>query len=250
MKKILEIKNVEKYYGTKTNVTKVLDNISLTINEGDFIAIMGPSGGGKSTLLNCMSTIDKVTTGEILFSDKLMTKMKQKEVDKLRKNDIGFIFQDFSLINTLNGYDNIALAQVLAGQKVSEDKIAEMAKLLGVEKELLKFADELSGGQKQRIAAARALIKNPKILFADEPTGALDTKSSRNLLEKFKLINKELNTAIIMVTHDLQSASYANEIVFLKDGKICNKISRYDNETQEEFSRRINDVFVLICEEQ
>lgn len=250
MKKILEIKNVEKYYGTKTNVTKVLDNISLTINEGDFIAIMGPSGGGKSTLLNCMSTIDKVTTGDILFSDKLMTKMKQKEIDKVRKNDIGFIFQDFSLINTLNGYDNIALAQVLAGQKVSEDKIAEMAKLLGVEKELLKFADELSGGQKQRIAAARALIKNPKILFADEPTGALDTKSSRNLLEKFKLINEELNTAIIMVTHDLQSASYANEIVFLKDGKICNKISRYDNETQEEFSRRINDVFVLICEEQ
>lgn len=250
MKKILEIKNVEKYYGTKTNVTKVLDNISLTINEGDFIAIMGPSGGGKSTLLNCMSTIDKVTTGDILFSDKLMTKMKQKEIDKVRKNDIGFIFQDFSLINTLNGYDNIALAQVLAGQKVSEDKIAEMAKLLGVEKELLKFADELSGGQKQRIAAARALIKNPKILFADEPTGALDTKSSRNLLEKFKLINEDLNTAIIMVTHDLQSASYANEIVFLKDGKICNKISRYDNETQEEFSRRINDVFALICEEQ
>ncbi len=250
MNKILEIKNIEKYYGTKANIVKALDNVSLTINKGDFIAIMGPSGGGKSTLLNCMSTIDTITTGEIEFSGKSITNMKQKEIDKIRKQDIGFIFQDFSLINTLNGYNNIALSQTLSGQKVNDEKIKEIAKLLGIEEHLEKYEDELSGGQKQRVAAARALIKSPDILFADEPTGALDTKSSKNLLEKFRKVNEELITTIIMVTHDLQSASYAKEVVFLKDGVIYNKINRFNEETQEQFQRRINEIFVLICEEQ
>lgn len=250
MNKILEIKNIEKYYGTKANIVKALDNVSLTINKGDFIAIMGPSGGGKSTLLNCMSTIDTITTGEVEFSGKSITNMKQKEIDKIRKQDIGFIFQDFNLINTLNSYNNIALSQTLSGQKVNDEKIKEIANLLGIEEHLEKYEDELSGGQKQRVAAARALIKSPDILFADEPTGALDTKASKNLLEKFRKVNEELTTTIIMVTHDLQSASYAKEVVFLKDGVIYNKINRFNEETQEQFQRRINEIFVLICEEQ
>lgn len=250
MEQILEIKNIEKYYGTKTNIVKALNNVSLKVNSGDFIAIMGPSGGGKSTLLNCMSTIDTISAGEIEFSGESIVKMKQKQIDKIRKQDIGFIFQDFSLINTLNGYDNIALAQTLADQKVNKEQINEIAKLLGILEHLEKYEDELSGGQKQRVAAARALIKAPKILFADEPTGALDTKSSRDLLEKFRKINEELKTSIIMVTHDLQSASYAKEVVFLKDGEIYNKIHRFDTESQEQFQRRINEIFVLICEEQ
>ncbi len=250
MNKILELKNIEKYYGTKNNVVKILDDVSLKINEGDFIAVMGPSGGGKSTLLNCMSTIDTVTAGEIKLAGKSIVNMSQKEIDKIRKQDIGFIFQDFSLINTLNGYDNIALAQTLANQKVDKEKIVEIARLLGISQHLFKYEDELSGGQKQRIAAARALIKSPKVLFADEPTGALDTKASRSLLEKFATINQELQTTIIMVTHDLVSASYAKEVIFLKDGVIYNKIHQLENETQEEFQRRINEVFILICEEQ
>lgn len=249
MKKILEVKNVEKYYGTKENVVKALDDVSLSINEGDFVAIMGPSGGGKSTLLNCMSTIDNVTSGDVLINDKSIVKMKKKEVDNIRKKDIGFIFQDFSLINTLNAYDNIALSQILAGQKVDDSKIKEIASLLGVSEQMIKYSNELSGGQKQRVAAARALIKEPKILFADEPTGALDTKSSNDLLKKFVSVNEELDTAIVMVTHDLVSASYANEVIFLKDGQIYNKIQKLENETQKDFQKRINEIFVLICEE-
>ncbi len=250
MQKILTVENIEKYYGTNTQVTKVLNNVSLTINEGDFVAIMGPSGGGKSTLLNCMSTIDKVSSGDIYLGEQQLSTMKTKDIDKIRKTDIGFIFQDFSLINTLNAYDNIALAQTLANQKVKREEIVKVANLLGIGDHLNKYDDELSGGQKQRVAAARALIKNPKILFADEPTGALDTKSSRTLLEKFVKINQELMTTIVMVTHDLQSASYANEVIFLKDGEIYNKIHRLETESKEEFQKRINDIFILICEEQ
>ncbi len=250
MQKILTVENIEKYYGTNTQVTKVLNNVSLTINEGDFVAIMGPSGGGKSTLLNCMSTIDKVSSGDIYLGEQRLSTMETKDIDKIRKTDIGFIFQDFSLINTLNAYDNIALAQTLANQKVKREEIVKVANLLGIGDHLNKYDDELSGGQKQRVAAARALIKNPKILFADEPTGALDTKSSRTLLEKFVKINQELMTTIVMVTHDLQSASYANEVIFLKDGEIYNKIHRLESESKEEFQKRINDIFILICEEQ
>lgn len=250
MKKILELKNIEKFYGNKNNIVKALNNVSLNVNSGDFIAVMGPSGGGKSTLLNCMSTIDTVTTGEILLSGIEITKIKQSKIDKIRKQEIGFIFQDFSLINTLNGYDNIALAQTLSGNKVDKEEIYQLADLLGIKVHLNKFEDELSGGQKQRVAAARALIKNPKILFADEPTGALDTKASRELLELFEEINTKLETTIIMVTHDLQSASYANEVIFLKDGEIYNKIIRLENETQDGFQRRINEVFIQICEEK
>ncbi len=249
MKKIIEIKNVEKYYGTKTNVVKALDNVSFSVNEGDFVAIMGPSGGGKSTLLNCMSTIDKVSSGDVLINDKSIVDMKKKEIDDVRKKDIGFIFQDFSLINTLNAYDNIALASTLAGQGVDDKKIKDIAAILGIEDQLEKYSDELSGGQKQRVASARALIKEPKVLFADEPTGALDSKSSRDLLERFVTVNKELNTSIVMVTHDLISASYANEVVFLKDGKIYNKIQRLEGESKQDFQKRINELFVLICEE-
>lgn len=245
---ILEAKQLEKYYGNKKNVTKVLDNIDLKIEAGNFIAIMGPSGSGKSTLLNCLSTIDKATAGKILIDNKEITKLKDKAVDKIRKQDIGFIFQDFSLISTLNGYDNIALAQSLAGLKQDQNAIIEMANLLGIESHLEKYADELSGGQQQRIAAARALIKKPKILFADEPTGALDTKSSSILLKKFKQVNEQLETTIVMVTHDLISASYAREVIFIKDGKIFNKISQFENETKEAFAIRINEVNLLLSE--
>lgn len=246
---ILKTKQLEKYYGNKDNVTKVLDNIDLNVEAGNFIAIMGPSGSGKSTLLNCMSTIDKATSGQIFIGGQNITQIKDNEIDNIRKKDIGFIFQDFSLISTLTCYDNIALAQTLAGFKPDNQAIIQVATLLGIEEHLNKYADEISGGQQQRVAAARALIKKPKILFADEPTGALDTKSSSVLLKKFKQVNEQLGTTIIMVTHDLTSASYAQEVVFIKDGVIFNKISQFENETKEAFASRINDINLLLSED-
>ena len=192
MKNILSVEKIEKYYGNKGNITKAIDNISFKVGEGEFVGIMGPSGSGKTTLLNCISTIDKVTTGNIIINDQDITRLKSKKLDKFRQNELGFIFQDFNLLDTLTAYENIALALTIKGEKTSkvDSKIKEVAKYLEIEKVLDKYPYQMSGGQKQRVASARAIVTEPSLILADEPTGALDSKSARLLLERLESLNE------------------------------------------------------------
>ena len=247
MKDVLKIENLKKYYGTRSNITKAIDNISFSVNEGEFVAIMGASGSGKTTLLNCISTIDSVTAGKIIINGDDITEIKDKDIASFRRNNFGFVFQDFNLLDTLTISENISLSLVI--NKKSEDKIDDMvmdiAKRLGIEEILDKFPYEVSGGQKQRCACARALINNPKLILADEPTGALDSKSSRMLLETMEEINKNLNATILMVTHDAFSASFCQRILFLKDGKIFTEILK-GSKTRKEFFNEILDILTLL----
>ena len=247
MKSILNVKNVEKYYGNKDNVTKALDNISFTIDKCEFIGIMGPSGSGKTTLLNCISTIDKVTTGRIEIDGADITRLRGKKLDKFRMNKLGFIFQDFNLLDTLTAYENISLALTIGGMKGKEIRplIEKAGESLGITDVLNKYPYEMSGGQKQRVAAARAIVTNPSLVLADEPTGALDSKSARMLLNSIERLNKELNATILMVTHDAFTASYAHRILFIKDGKIFNELIR-GNDTRKEFFNKIIEVVTLL----
>lgn len=247
MKSILTVKNVEKYYGSKNNITKALDDISFTIDKGEFIGIMGPSGSGKTTLLNCISTIDKVTTGAIEIEDCDITRLKGKKLDKFRMNKLGFIFQDFNLLDTLTAYENISLALTIGGRSGKEIRplIEDAAKSLGIEDVLSKYPYEMSGGQKQRVAAARAIVTNPSLILADEPTGALDSKSARMLLTSMEKLNKELEATILMVTHDAFTASYAHRILFIKDGKIFNELIR-GNGSRKDFFNKIIKVVTLL----
>lgn len=247
MKSILNVKNVEKYYGNKDNVTKALDNISFTIDKGEFIGIMGPSGSGKTTLLNCISTIDKVTTGRIEIDGADITRLRGKKLDKFRMNKLGFIFQDFNLLDTLTAYANISLALTIGGMKGKEIRplIEKAGESLGITDVLNKYPYEMSGGQKQRVAAARAIVTNPSLVLADEPTGALDSKSARMLLNSIERLNKELDAIILMVTHDAFTASYAHRILFIKDGKIFNELIR-GNDTRKEFFNKIIEVVTLL----
>lgn len=247
MKNILEVKNIEKYYGNRDTINKAIDNISFSVSEGEFIGIMGPSGSGKTTLLNCISTIDSVSSGNIIINDQDITKLKSKKLDKFRQAELGFIFQDFNLLDTLTAYENIALALTIKGEKTSQvdNKIKEVAKYLEIYNILDKYPYQISGGQKQRVASARAIITNPSLVLADEPTGALDSKASRLLLERFEKLNQEFKTTILMVTHDAFTASYANRILFIKDGEIFNEVIR-GNDIRKEFFNRIIDVITLL----
>ncbi|SDK68583.1 ABC transporter ATP-binding protein [Natronincola ferrireducens] len=247
MKNILNVEKIEKYYGNKDNVTKAIDNISFRVDEGEFVGIMGPSGSGKTTLLNCISTIDNVTTGKITINDKDITRLKAKNLDKFRQNELGFIFQDFNLLDTLTAYENIALALTIKGEKSSEidGKIKSVAKYLEIEQVLNQYPYQMSGGQKQRVASARAIVTEPSLILADEPTGALDSKSSRLLLERFESLNKDLNATILMVTHDAFTASYAHRILFIKDGQIFTEIIR-GKDTRKEFFNKIIEVITLL----
>ena len=240
MEKILEVKNIEKYYGNKSNLTKAIDNINFDVNKGEFVGIMGASGSGKTTLLNCISTIDRVTAGHIIINGKDITKLKGNNLNKFRREELGFIFQDFNLLDTLTAYENIALALTI--QKVKANEIAEK---LGIKEILKKYPYQVSGGQKQRIASARAIITNPKLILADEPTGALDSKAARQLLENFELLNQKMNATILMVTHDAFTASYANRILFIKDGKIFNELVK-GNDTIKQFFEKIIEVQSLL----
>lgn len=246
MKEILNIKDVSKDYGIKGFKSKVLNNISFNVNEGEFISIMGPSGAGKTTLLNLMSTLDVPTKGEILLDGVDITKIKNKDLSKLRRNSIGFIFQDYNLLDNMNIMDNIALPLALGRKKTKdiEDRVIQISEIFGLSEHLKKYPYELSGGQKQRSAAARALITNPKVIFADEPTGALDSRSSADLLECLSKINKEEKATIIMVTHDAISASYSNEVYMLSDGNIRCKLSK--GKDRKEFYGRIIDMLASI----
>lgn len=226
-KEILSVQNLSKSYGNKNFSSQVLKGVSLKVMENDFIAIMGPSGSGKTTLLNIISTIDKPSGGKVLLEEKDITKLNAKDLSKIRQNKIGFIFQDYNLLDTMSLKDNIALPLTLNGHKSKDviKKINTYAALFGLSSHLEKYPYQLSGGQKQRGAAIRALITNPSILFADEPTGALDSKSGKDLLNALQEANRKLHTAIVMVTHDAFAASYAKDVYFLKDGQILCRLS-------------------------
>ncbi|HII4490955.1 TPA: ABC transporter ATP-binding protein [Clostridium perfringens] len=247
MKNILSVENIEKYYGNKDNITKAIDNINFKVDKGEFVGIMGPSGSGKTTLLNCISTIDNVTTGSIVINGKDITKLKAKELEKFRRDELGFIFQDFNLLDTLTAYENIALALTIQGKKPKDIDalIKKVAKSLGIDGILNKFPYQISGGQKQRVASARAIVTNPSLILADEPTGALDSKSARMLLDSFESLNKDLEATILIVTHDAFTASYAHRILFIKDGKIFNELVR-GTDSRKEFFDRIIEVITLL----
>ena len=244
---ILKVSNICKYYGNRSNLTKAIDNISFDVNESEFVGIMGASGSGKTTLLNCISTIDKVTAGHILINGVDVTMLRGEKLNKFRREDLGFIFQDFNLLDTLTGYENIALALTIQKVKPKEidKKIKEVSKTLNITHVLNKYPYQMSGGEKQRVASARAIITSPKLILADEPTGALDSKSSRMLLEKMEELNKNLKATILMVTHDAFTASYCSKIYFIKDGKIFNELIRGDD-SRKEFFDRIIDVVTLL----
>ena len=247
MENILEVKNIEKYYGNKSKLTKAIDNISFNVANGEFVGIMGASGSGKTTLLNCISTIDKVTSGHIIINGKDITKLKGNDLNKFRREELGFIFQDFNLLDTLTAYENIALALTI--QKLNsttiDKKVKRIAQELEITEILNKYPYQVSGGQKQRIASARAIITDPKIVLADEPTGALDSKSARQLLGTFEYLNQSLNASIVMVTHDAFTASYAERIIFIKDGKVFNELIK-GNDTRKQFFEKIIEVQTLL----
>jgi len=247
MENILKVEKIEKYYGNKGNITKAIDNISFTVDKGEFVGIMGPSGSGKTTLLNCISTIDNVTTGNIIINNKDITKLRPRSLENFRRDELGFIFQDFNLLDTLTAYENIALALTIQDRKVTEidsliKKVSEKLEILDV---LTKYPFQMSGGQKQRVASARALVTEPSLILADEPTGALDSKSSRLLLDSFEKLNKEFQATILMVTHDAFTASYAHRILFIKDGKLFNELIR-GNDSRKEFFNKIIEIVTLL----
>lgn len=246
MEKILKVENIEKYYGGRSSLTKAIDNLSLEVEKGEFVAIMGSSGSGKTTLLNVISTIDCVTSGHIYVGGIDITKLKGNDLNKFRREELGFIFQDFNLLDTLTAYENIALA--LSIQNISakeiDVRIKKVAEELDIKSVLSKYPYQMSGGQKQRVASARAIITNPKLVLADEPTGALDSKSAKMLLEKFNYLD-ELGATILMVTHDAFTASYARRVVFIKDGKIFKEIHK-GNDSRKEFFDKIIDVVTLL----
>lgn len=247
METILRIDNIEKYYGNRSSLTKAIDNISFEVDKGEFVAIMGASGSGKTTLLNCISTIDRVTSGRIYVGGQDITELKGNKLNRFRREQLGFIFQDFNLLDTLTAFENIALALSIQGVHAKEiqKRVSQLACELGISDVLDKYPYQMSGGQKQRVASARAIITNPKLILADEPTGALDSKASRMLLESFNYLNQELEATILMVTHDAFTASYADRVIFIKDGKIFNEILKCGS-TLKEFFDKIIDVVTLL----
>mgnify|MGYP000292564407 CR=1 FL=1 len=220
MENVLEVKNIEKYYGNKSNLTKAIDNISFSVKNGEFVGIMGASGSGKTTLLNCVSTIDRVTAGHIIINGEDITKLKGNKLNKFRREELGFIFQDFNLLDTLTIYENIALALTIQKVNATEinNRVHEIAKKLDILGIMNKYPYQVSGGQKQRCAAARAIITNPKIVLADEPTGALDSETSVQVMELLKEVAKD--RLVVMVTHNPELAEkYSSRIIKLLDGK-------------------------------
>lgn len=247
MEHILNLEQVKKYFGNSGNITKAVDGISMYVDKGEFVAIMGTSGSGKTTLLNCISTIDTVTSGHIIINNQDITEIKDKDFADFRRDNLGFIFQDFNLLDTLTIEENISLALII--NKKNPDtinkRVTDIANKLGISDILTKFPYEVSGGQKQRCACARALINEPRLILADEPTGALDSKSSRQLLDTMTNINQKLQSTILMVTHDPFTASYCGRVLFLKDGKLFNEILKGEK-TKKEFFNEILDILTLL----
>ena len=244
---MLRVLNVEKYYGNKNNVTKALDRVSFEVQDGEFIAIMGPSGSGKTTLLNCISTIDSVSAGSIYIDDENISEIPEEKLARFRREKLGFVFQDFNLLNTLTIEENIAITLTINGYPPEQvqSRVHTVAKQLGIDYVLSKFPYQVSGGEKQRCACARAMVFGQSLILADEPTGALDSKSSKNLLEHMVIINKSVGSTILMVTHDPLCASYGDRILFLKDGRLFNEIYKGDRE-RKEFYQEILDVIAVL----
>lgn len=247
MEHLLEVNQIEKYYGNKSNLTKAIDNISFFVDKGEFVGIMGASGSGKTTLLNCISTIDRVTAGHIRIGGQDITTLKGNHLNRFRREQLGFIFQDFNLLDTLTAYENIALPLTIqrVDAKEIDERVKDIAAQLDIMKILNKYPYQVSGGQKQRIVSARAIISNPKLILADEPTGALDSKAARQLLESFKTLNQSMDATILMVTHDAFTASYADRILFIKDGLLFNELVKGDD-SRKEFFEKIIDVVTLL----
>lgn len=245
---LLNIKNVKKVFGRGANQTVALKDMNFSINEGEFVAIMGESGSGKSTLLNIIATFDTPTEGTVTIGGQDISMLKNKEVAKFRRDTLGFVFQDFNVLHTMSNKDNILMPLVLSNMKpnVMEERLSLLAPRLDISEHLEKFPNQISGGQQQRVAIARALISNPSLLLADEPTGALDSKTSTDIMNLFQDINKDKQT-ILMVTHSTIDAAYASRVVFIKDGILYHEIYRGE-ETQNEFQKRISDSLSMLSE--
>ena len=248
---LLSVRDVRKVYGSREAVTRALDDVSFDIAQGEFVGVMGPSGSGKSTLLNCISTIDAVTSGSIILNGRDITQLRSRQLSKFRRDDLGFIFQDANLLDTLTGFENIALALTIKGEKADSvrAKVDRTADLLGVADVLQKYPRQMSGGQRQRVAAARAIVADPKLVLADEPTGALDSRNAAVLLETLEVLNEKLHATIMMVTHDAVAASYADRILFVKDGKLFNELRRGDS-SRTDFYQRILEVQAFLSGKQ
>ena len=244
---ILRVDDIQKYYGNKGSLTKAVDHISFTVDKGEFLGIMGPSGSGKTTLLNCISTIDTVTSGHIFVEGQDITALHGGRLSDFRGRKLGFIFQDFNLLDTLTAYENVSLALSIAGVTPTEiqKRVKQIAEALNISEVLSKYPYQMSGGQQQRVAAARAMVTNPAIVLADEPTGALDSNSSRMLLTMLTELNERLSATILMVTHDAFSASYCRRILFIKDGKIFHELNRGSDSRKNFFSKILEVVSVL-----
>ena len=243
MEPILKLEHIQKYYGNEGNLTKAIQDISFSVAEGEFLGIMGASGSGKTTLLNCISTIDTVSAGHIYLEGTDVTELRPKSLARFRRENLGFVFQDFNLLDTLTISENIALALAINGEV--EPRIQEMAEKLNIRDILDKYPYQVSGGQKQRCACARAIINHPKLLLADEPTGALDSHSAQMLLSTIQSINEQLNATILMVTHDAFTASYAGRILFLQDGKIFTELNK-GSDSRSAFFEKILHILTLL----
>ncbi len=246
MREQIRVCNVEKYYGTKNNITRAVNQVSFTVDAGEFVGIMGASGSGKTTLLNMISTIDRVTAGHIFYGNTDITELNEDALSDFRRENLGFVFQDFNLLDTLTIEENIILAMSLHGKQKKEidARTDEILKALGISEIRNKFPGQVSGGQKQRCACARALVNDPKLILADEPTGALDSRSAQMLLDTLKKMNEDMGATILMVTHDAFTASYCQRILFLKDGEIFHELIR-GQKNRREFLNEILDVLAL-----
>ena len=247
MKTIVEAKQIKKVYGAKGNIFSALEDIDLTVMEGEFVGIMGPSGAGKTTLLNLLATIDEPTSGEIIIDGTNLVKMNEDQLTAFRRDKLGFLFQDYNLLDTLTVKENIILPLALAKVNVREleRRVDEVADKFGIRSILEKHPYQISGGQKQRSAAARAIVSKPSLILADEPTGALDSKSATDLLESLKDLNEQDKATILMVTHDAYAASYCNRVLFIKDGKIFTELVK-GNASRKEFFDKVLDVLSVL----
>ncbi|MDO4596398.1 MAG: ABC transporter ATP-binding protein [Coriobacteriaceae bacterium] len=244
---VLSVRHLEKAYGARNNVTQALSDVSFDVRAGEFVAIMGPSGSGKSTLLNCVSTIDCVTSGSVLVNGADITGMKAQKLSRFRREQLGFIFQDSNLLDTLTARENIALPLTIARVPSAEvlSRVEDVAARLGISTVLDKYPYQMSGGQQQRVAAARALVTNPTVIMADEPTGALDSKNARLLLECLEVMNRRMDSTVLMVTHDGFAASYTNRVLFIRDGKLFTELRRGDDGRREFFDRIMEVVAMM-----
>ena len=247
MNTLLEIKNITKYYGSGDNVSKALNGVSFTMKQGEFTAVMGASGSGKSTLLNVIATIDRPSSGSILLEGRDIAEMKEQELAAFRRDRLGFIFQEYNLLDTLTVGENIVLPLNLQKRPVREtqDRLRTVAASLEITEQLDKFPRQLSGGQRQRSACTRALITEPALILADEPTGALDSANSKSLMQTFTMMNQRLGSTILMVTHDAVVGSYASRVLFLKDGRIWNELYRGGRPRQELYHEILDTMAVL-----